>query len=147
LGASSVFGVSITAAAALRLDDDGATPEVALPVAAVGLVLDVGDSRSAELGGTSAAEGGATPADMLSLADTLADSLLVAVAVAVSGARLAGLFGPDVAVAADDDAGAGSVVEGATTRGAGGSALVAGGFAAVVGVATVDGATTAAVLV
>jgi hypothetical protein len=93
------------------------------------------DSLSAELGGTKAADGGAE------LTDAVADSLKVAVAVAVPGARLAGLC----AVGASD---ARSELGGTATRGAGGSALVTGG-AAVGGatVGTVDGATTAAVLV
>ncbi|MGX9792340.1 hypothetical protein [Mycobacterium sp. MMS18-G62] len=148
MGACSVFGVSSTAAACDRFDDDdGATPEVRLLVADVGLALEVGDSLRAELGGTKAAEGDTALADTLALADTFADSLLVAVAVAVSGARLAGLGGADVTAAAVDEAGAGSLVEVVATRGAGGSAVVAGGLATVVGVATVDGATTAAVLV
>ncbi|HKP43378.1 hypothetical protein [Mycobacterium sp.] len=113
-------------------------------VDAVGLPLDVGDSLSTELGGTNAADGATA------LADTVAESLWVAVV----GARLAALCaGADAGAAVDDagaavdDAAGGSLVDGATTRGAGGSVLVDGGFTAVVGVATVDGATIAAVLV
>jgi hypothetical protein len=127
LGACSVCGVSITAAACERFDDEGATPDVRVLVAAVSLPLDVGGSLSAELGGTKAADGATA------LADTVAESLWVAVALTVAGPRLAGLCAGEVAGAAVDDAGAavddvaaGSLVDGATTRGAGGSALVAG---------------------
>jgi hypothetical protein len=119
----------------VRPDDEGATPEIRLLVTSAGLALDAGDSLSAELGGINAADGGTALAETLALADTLADSLLVAVAVAVSGARRSGLCGLDGAADSVAD------VEGTTTRGAGASALAAGGFAAVVGVATVDGAT------
>lgn len=104
--------------------------------AVVGPAVAADDSVSAELGGTKAADGGAK------LTDAVADSLKLAVAVAVPGARRAGLC----AVGASD---ARSELDGTATRGAGGSALVAGGVTTVDGatVGTVDGATTAAVLV
>jgi hypothetical protein len=101
-------------------------------VAAAGaLVLAVGDSMSAELGGTNAADG------CTELADGAAEPLCVALAVTAAG---------DV-VATADDAAVGGAVDVAATRGEGDSVLVGDGLAAVVGVTTVEGATTAAVLV